>query len=214
MKKLPIVLLATLIGGAAFAQSPTIKYGLKAGVSLPKYQYKNVNGDDSETKSSTNFHVTGYMDAGITPMFSIQPGVSLQGKGGKFFDNSNVSNKDNTLWIEIPVNMVAKFPIAAGTGTQVFLGAGPYAGFGIAGQNETETSSTKVSRDIKFGSDNGDDLKGTDFGVNFLGGFEMGNGFTLGAGYGLGLTDLRPNSSGGDGKKTNRVWSFSAGFLF
>ncbi|MXV15688.1 outer membrane beta-barrel protein [Hufsiella ginkgonis] len=213
MKKVIILAIASLIGGASYAQS-TVKFGLKGGVSLPKYQFKQVDGKDPDTKTTTNFHVTGYADAPLSSMFSIQPGISLQGKGGKYIDNNNLQAEQNTLWIEVPVNFVAKLPLGTGKGTNLFLGAGPYAGFGISGENKLTTNNAETKSDISFGDDSGDNLKGTDFGVNFLGGFQMGSGFTLGAGYGMGLTDLRPGGSGGNGKQTNRVWSFSAGFLF
>ncbi|HCN83952.1 MAG TPA: PorT family protein, partial [Sphingobacteriaceae bacterium] len=43
---------------------------------------------------------------------------------------------------------------------------------------------------------------------------QLNSGFNIGAGYGLGLTDLRPSGSGGNGKQTNRVLSFSVGMAF
>jgi hypothetical protein len=206
MKKLFIIAAAFLIGNTAFAQSGVMHYGLKAGINLPKYVFENNTSPNTETKTTTNFHVTGYLDAPLAgSMFSVQPGVSLQGKGGVFFSNATTEVKQNTLWVEVPVNLVAH------VGSNFFLGAGPYAAFGVAGQNKTTNGNTTTTTDLNFGSSSGDNLKGTDFGVNFLGGFQF-TGFSLGAGYGLGLTDLRPTGNGGNGKQTNRVWSFSVGF--
>jgi hypothetical protein len=51
-------------------------------------------------------------------------------------------------------------------------------------------------------------------GFNFIGGFQLNNGFNIGAGYGLGINDLRPENTGRDMKQTNRVWSFSVGYAF
>lgn len=210
MKKLLIVAVASLIGSAAFAQSGGMHYGLKAGVNLPKYHFSS-GGGTSETNTTTNFHVTGYMDAPIGAGVSIQPGISLQGKGGET-SSSTTTVKQNTLWIEIPVNLVAKIPVGQAVG--LFLGAGPYGAFGISGQNKTTVVNTTSTRDITFGNSSSDDLKGTDFGVNLLGGIQMTNGFNIGAGYGIGLTDLRPNPSSSNGKTTNRVLSFSIGVAF
>lgn len=214
MKKLLIVAVASLIGSAAFAQTSTSAkhYGLKAGVSLPKYSFGQDNAANGETNTTVNFHVTGYMDAPLSSMFSLQPGVSLQGKGGEFFDSGTTEVKQNTMWIEVPVNLVAKFPISGAT--NFYLGAGPYGAAAIGGQNKITTSGSSTESDLDFGNDASDDLKGLDFGLNFLGGVQLGSGFNLGAGYGLGLTDLRPNGSGGNGKQTNRVWSFSVGMAF
>lgn len=214
MKKLLIVAVASLIGSTAFAQersASSTHWGLKAGVSIPKYSFGKDNAANDETKTTTNFHVTAYLDAPLGSMFAIQPGVSLQGKGGKYFDSGTTEVKQNTMWVEVPVNFVAKFP---GAGTNFFLGAGPYAAAAIAGQNKLTTSGSSSESDLNFGNDAGDDLKGMDFGLNFIGGVQMNSGFNVGAGYGLGLTDLRPSGSGGNGKQTNRVWSFSVGYAF
>ncbi|HCN83951.1 MAG TPA: PorT family protein, partial [Sphingobacteriaceae bacterium] len=175
MKKLLIVAVASLMGSAAFAQTSAsaTHFGLKAGINLPKYSFGQNDAANNETNTTVNFHVTGYLDAPLGSMFSIQPGISLQGKGGEFFDNGTTQVKQNTLWIEVPVNFVAKFPVS---GTNFFLGAGPYAAAGIAGQNKLTTSGSSTESDVKFGDQSGDDLKGMDFGLNFLGGVQLNSG--------------------------------------
>lgn len=209
MKKLLILAVATIIGGTAVAQQ---KWGLKAGVNFPKYSFGANNADNPNTETTTNFHVTGYLDAPLSTNFSIQPGISLQGKGGKFVDGTNLEIEQNTMWIDVPVNLVGKLPV--GNATHLFVGAGPYVGFAIAGQNKVTTNGSSSESDLNFGSDDSDDLKGLDFGVNVLGGVQLNSGLNLGAGYGIGLTDLRPTGNGGEGKTTNRVLSFSVGFAF
>ena len=60
MKKLFLSAAALLFTVGVFAQAP-LGYGIKAGVNLPTY--KLTNGDnDLNIKSSTNFHITGYLD--------------------------------------------------------------------------------------------------------------------------------------------------------
>lgn len=202
MKKLILSATAVLFTLGAFAQTP-LGYGVKAGVNLPNYHYSN----DVNTKSSTNFHITGYLDAPISSNFYIQPGVSLQGKGAKFYDNGNLSVTQNTMWIEVPVNAVAKFH--TGDAGNFFIGAGPYAAFGISGKNKWETNSGSSETKFEFGKDKSQ--KGFDAGVNFLAGYQLSSGLTLGAGYGLGLTDIAPENNGSV-KQNNRVLSFSVGF--
>ncbi|PRY52378.1 outer membrane protein with beta-barrel domain [Arcticibacter pallidicorallinus] len=221
MKKIALLAAGFLVGSAAFAQSlPPVKYGLKVGVNLPKLHVNNSNGEDFESESATNFSITGYADVPVANGLSVQPGISLQGKGGKqTWGGSNVNGerKDNTMYAEIPVNLVGKIPLGT-TGTNFYLGAGPYAAFAISGERKQSGSffgaEGETKRDLEFGSDNGDDYKGTDFGVNFLAGFQLNSGFNIGAGYGLGLSDLRPNGDGDNGKTTNRVLSFSVGYAF
>jgi len=207
MKKLVLAIMAVGISVGAFAQGQPMGFGIKAGVNFPKY---NFSGDNSsfETKSSTNFHVTAFLDAPIaTDWFYIQPGVSLQGKGAKFVDNDNLEWTQNTMWIEVPVNAVAKFPVQnAGS---FFIGAGPYVAFGISGKNKYDSNWGSAQTEFDFGKDG--TLKGTDFGLNFIGGFQLTNGLMIHGGYGLGLTDLTPDG-GGDAKQTNRVWTVGLGF--
>ncbi|WP_423149423.1 outer membrane beta-barrel protein [Rubrolithibacter danxiaensis] len=225
MKKLFILAIASLIGSSAYSQTTTstttttspLKFGLKVGVNLPKYNVANTDGEDFQTKNTTNFHVTGYLDAPLVGPLYVQPGISLQGKGGKTEYGSTASVEDNSMWVEVPVNFVGKIPLGLG-GSNIYLGAGPYVAFGVSGERKGKGSVGNVTyegnRDLNFGKDSGDDLKGTDLGVNFLGGVQLGSGFNVGAGYGLGLTDLRPTTDGGDGKVTNRVLSFSVGYSF
>src|SRR5690554_4374582 len=205
MKKLILSAVAVLFVLGAYAQTP-LGYGIKAGVNLPNYSFSN-ESTDFETKSSTNFHVTAYLDAPITSNFYIQPGVSLQGKGAKLYENGSLALTQNTMWVEVPVNAVAKF--YTGDAGNFYIGAGPYAAFGISGKNKWESDLGSTETDFKFGKD--EDQKSFDAGVNFMAGYQLSSGLTLGAGYGLGLTDIAPNGSGSV-KQNNRVLSFSIGF--
>ena len=203
MKKL--LLSAAILFGSlgAFAQGG-LGYGLRAGVNIPKYSL-----DNGSTESNTGFFVTGYLDAPVSPYFSIQPGLSLQNKGGKWKPTSSSETKESVMSLDIPVNLVAKLP--TGESGNFFVGAGPYVGFGLSGKRKGEVldGAVKGDRDINFGSDASDDLKRTDFGINFLAGYQLTNGFQINGGYGLGLTNLAPAS--GDMAK-NRVWSVGIGF--
>ncbi|WP_313268456.1 porin family protein [Sphingobacterium sp.] len=203
MKKL--LLSAAILFGSlgAFAQGG-LGYGLRAGVNIPKYSIGN-----GSTESNTGFFVTGYLDAPVSPYFSVQPGLSLQNKGGKWKPTSSSETKESVMSLDIPVNLVAKLP-TGGSGN-FFIGAGPYVGFGLSGKRKGEVldGAVKGDRDINFGSDASDDLKRTDFGINFLAGYQLTNGFQINAGYGLGLTNLDPKANS---TAKNRVWSVGIGF--
>ena len=210
MKKLVLAIVALGLSVGVFAQGQPMGFGIKAGVNFPKY---NFSGDNAsiETSTSTNFHVTGYLDAPLSSYLSVQPGVSLQGKGAKYAEGTLLGNDyevtQNTMWLEVPVNLVAKLP-TGGTGN-FFVGAGPYLGFGLSGKNKVSGDDGSVESDFKFGKD--EDLKGMDFGLNFIAGYQLNSGLMIHGGYGLGLTDLTPDG-GGDAKQTNRVWTVGLGF--
>lgn len=203
MKKVLLSITALLFATGVFAQQE-MGFGLKAGVNFPKY---SLSEGDLSTGSTTNFHITAFLDAPIaTDRFYVQPGVSLQGKGAKLSQSSLGTVKQNTMWIEVPVNFVAKFP-AADAG-KFFIGAGPYVAFGISGKNKYESDWASAEEDFDFGKDGS--LKGTDFGLNFIGGFEFNNGLMIHGGYGLGLSNLAPDGNNGDIKQ--RLWTVGLGF--
>lgn len=218
MKKIILVAVALVIGGATFAQTTTpstsnSRFGLKGGLSLPKYKYVNDNNNTSnETETSTNFHLTGYADAPIGGVFSIQPGISLQGKGAKYFDNGTNQVEDNVLAVEIPVNILAN--LSAGPG-KFFIGGGPYAGFNVSGERKFISNNSTADRKLNIGDESGDDLKAIDFGLNLLAGYQLSTGLNFSAGYGVGLTNLYPTSTSTTNvEQNNRVLSFSVGFAF
>lgn len=205
MKKFMMILTVLFAGAFMAAQAQTTGFGLKAGVNFPKYSY---SGDNStyETSTSTNFYVTGYADVPMGTLFALQPGVSLQGKGGKIEFGNWGTYTQNTMWLEIPVNVVAKVPVGTGN---FFIGAGPYAAFGLSGKNKYDSDWGSVEDEFEFGKDGS--LRSFDYGVNFTAGFHLGMGLLIHAGYGLGIADLAPENNTNN-KLTNQVFSVGVGF--
>lgn len=208
MKKL-LLSIGAVFFLAAGAQAQT-EYGLKAGLNLGKYS--NFGDDQS---NNTSFYVTGFADLPIAPQFSIQPGVSLQGKGSKFVADyedigAGVEAGINTMSIEVPVNAVYYIPAGAG---DVFLGAGPYIGFNVSGKEKLRGNYGDFNGDSEWDMEIGNDkdLKLIDAGVNFMAGYKLNNGLLINAGYGLGLTNVIPNANE---TVSNRVLSFGIGFQY
>jgi len=212
MKKLLLSFGAALLL-AAGAQAQT-SYGLKAGVNLGKFSNAPDLVKDYQS-NNVSFYVTGFADLPIAPQFSIQPGVSLQGKGNKYkFDGNNLdgSTTTNLMSVEIPVNAVYYIPAGSGN---VFLGAGPYVGFNVSGKSKNKGNLGELGaegeHDLKFSGDN-KNMNLIDAGANFMAGYKFNNGLLVNAGYGLGLTNLNPNSDGD--KFSTRTLSFGLGFQF
>jgi len=240
MKKM-IFLLPLLVAGsfAVRAQEMTtspandwmhLGFGIKAG-----YNNANLSIDDDGTVKDKNaissFHAGIYLDLPLAPVFSIQPGLMISGKGSKYTSGDKESPnwyeaKTNPIYLELPVNAVGKIPLAPNT--NIFLGAGPYLAMGIAGKNSVEGQVAGIGfsddDNIKFGDDdpgnnnngssNSGNIKRWDYGINFLGGVEISH-FTLNVNYGLGLANIKPGSDNTDNDKyKNRVFSVSVGFLF
>lgn len=200
----------------AFAQDKPIKFGVKAGLNLPTISISGDEADDYKDylKSVTSFYVGANVDFAISELISIQPGVTLSGKGYQLKeeeDGASYTDKTNVMYLEIPLNAVASF--AAGPG-KVFVGAGPYYGFALSGKNKWEATydgeTDADEEDIEFGSEE-DQVKRGDFGVNLLAGYQFSSGLNLHLGYGLGLGNL---SNMEDTKINNRVFSVGVGFSF
>lgn len=234
MKKLLIGASVLLLSTGAFAQTKmtgeTARFGLKAGVNLSKFHASGDGADafNDNVKNNVGFNVTAYGDFGVGNNFFIQPGISLQNKGAKFETTTTVGNvvttastKANLMAIEVPINAVFRIP--TGDAGAIQISAGPYIGFNISGKdkNELTTSgsnnagSTSTENDLKFGSSTDKDYSSTDFGANFGLAYRLNSGFTVGANYGLGFSNLVPKDNRvNDNKLTNRVLGFSVGYSF
>jgi hypothetical protein len=187
-----------LLAGAAIMLSSTsfaqVSYGIKAGVNLNKTNYENFPADFKQ-KNYLSYFITGYAEFGLANNFALQPGVSLQGKGDKYTKDGETAATWDVMSVEVPVNLLYYIP--TGESGSVFLGAGPYVGFNIAGKNKVESIGTPYfgtigESDIKFsGNEKTQNL--VDAGANFLLGYKLANGFLINAEYGLGITDLNPD---------------------
>jgi opacity protein-like surface antigen len=240
MKKTIFLGAIALISLSTFAQDTSdagITYGVKAGVTFPTFSATDIRDytGDLTVKSITSFYVGGVVNIPVHSMLSVQPGLTLIGKGGKAsgVDTStgfdlNRSVELTPMYLEIPVNLIANFEAGPG---KVFVGAGPYLSFGIGGKlkavetvfGSDETvfgSDITIVSDIKFGTNSSTDkskqLKSLDFGLNFLLGYQLTNGLSINGGYGLGLTNIDADS-GIEGNKAsvkNSVISVGLGFAF
>lgn len=240
MERIYTFIAACLIASSAMAQVGTtgsgVKYGLKAGVNFATVGLSGDDVDNEENdalKSLTSFHVGGFADIPVGTSFSIQPGLTLSGKGFKQKLEDEKFER-NIMYLEIPVNAVYKLG-------GIYLGAGPYAAFAISGKDKGEyedddlfeelhnndtkftaktqaLSAPKVAETydekLKFGNSDDDDMKGTDFGINIMAGYRLSGGLNIGINYGLGLSNIVPSSDDYDYKAKNRVVSVSVGFSF
>ncbi|MEX6688413.1 porin family protein [Danxiaibacter flavus] len=242
MKNRLILLLAVsaITAGSAQAQTTTTTSThdanpggiyIKGGYNLANISKYN-DGSVDAAKGLSTFHAGGVVDIPIAPVLSLQPGLLLTGKGAKanyYVDPNNhsdnyVKSSFNPLYLELPVNLLLKFPI--GNDARIFAGAGPYAAMGIGGKSKTEVSTggvvTSTSHDIKFNNDNPltpeeegaryDRLKKFDFGINALAGVEF-NRFLVGVNYGWGLEKINSTQTNNtqNGNNKYRTLSVSLG---
>lgn len=226
MKKIYLSIVLLMCVTVGFAQ-PFVRFGFQAGVNFADIKFSGNEefvDDEDDQKMTTSFQVGALADIMFSDRFSIQPEVKLSGKGTKFsYEGSQGgeswegTQKINIMYVEVPVNAVFKF-------NSLYLGAGPYAAFAVSGKTkweetytfdeggETVTETESESEDLNFGSEDDDDFKSTDFGVNFVAGYEMGMGLGIGVNYGLGLSNILPGTND-DYKGKNNVISISLRYL-
>ena len=205
---------------------------LKGGVNFSNISTTS-DGSVNNANTLTSFNVGFIGDIPLASMLSFQTGLYLNGKGSKtesfFGPNQNADFykvKFNPLYLELPANLVLKFPMD--NTSRFYAGAGPYVAMGIGGkvkgeQNIGGTSST-YEKNIQFNNDDPttqgqedasvNKLKRFDYGVNFLAGFEF-NRYMLGVNYGLGLAKIGSTQNDNSNDKNKyRIFSVNVGVRF
>jgi len=235
MKKKACSLLAVvlIIAGSTFAQETSTATKVNPGGIYIKGGYNAANisvkkdGSVNDAKTLSTFNVGFIGDIPLAPVLSFQTGLYLNGHGAKstyYVEPGNhadnyVKSTFNPLYLELPANLVLKFPL--GDDVRLYAGAGPYAAMGIGGGSKTESSFagvvTNSSNTIKFNNDDPftdeqegaryDRLKRFDFGLNGLAGFEFSR-FMLGVNYGLGLTKINSTQTN-NSTDNNKYLTFS-----
>lgn len=205
------LILFTFFSG--FAQSKdaegdgSVAFGIKAGVTFPAFAISGATLEGVTSSSLTSYYAGVIVDIPIVNALSIQPGLSVIGKGTSLSSARGTTTKLTPLYLEIPINLIVGIPAGPG---KFFLGAGPYWALGIVGNVKT---TGKGDVDLKFGSGDTKNLKLTDYGLNFLLGYQLQNGLSINTGYGLGLTNIQPDAAIDKTYKSG-VFSLGLGFIF
>ncbi|WP_437918126.1 outer membrane beta-barrel protein [Sphingobacterium sp. LRF_L2] len=178
------------------------RFGIKGGLNLAN-EYSRIDNQSATTDVAASFHITGYFDGRVSRGFSIQPGLSLQGKGGRYEANGQKFT-DRLLYLEIPVNFLGR--VQAGRG-EVFFGGGPYLAYGLDARVKYERNATH----IEWGS-NPDQLNPFDAGLGILAGYTFNSGLSLSLSNSIGFVNIS-NQEGGASFR-NQVVSISIGYEF
>ncbi len=223
MKKIAVILMIIFVSAKVNAQS----FYLQGGVNLANISTSN-DGSSQKSNTLTTFNA-GFMNRFDTSgVIGFEAGLLFTGRGAKaeadLGGGDYVKAKFNPLYIELPVNVLVRFPI--GNGSNVYINAGPYAAIGVAGKSKTEHRifgvTTSGESNIKFNNDDPttsgqedasyNKLKRFDYGLNFGGGLSFKH-IIIKANYGLGLAKINStdtNNSSND-KNKYRTVSLSVG---
>lgn len=212
MKKIAIAIVALFTTAAA--SQAQVNFGVIAGANLSAPAVKSTI--DVKSKLAPGFYVGGIVDIGINDMFSVQPGLNLSLKSAKVSTTvfgTEYESKVSPLYIELPVNAVAKFEVGPG---KILVNLGPYVAYGVGGKVKSDAVGLTQAQDrsIEWGDDKTkDDLKPLDIGANIGAGYQLANGLFFNVGYQRGFTNLMPGGDS-DNKYTTSMIKIGAGFIF
>ena len=228
LKRLINFSIISCISVTSFAQTGAV--WLKGGVNFANVSH-NKNGEVDVANMLTSFHVGLMGNINIAKVLAVQPGILLTGKGSKIQSGSPNDNfyykaTANPLYIEMPINLAIKLPLAS-PGSNFFFGVGPYIAIGVGGKRKIEGRDFAISYNnkekIEFSNDdlttfNNEEGTGLgvmrrfDYGLNGIAGFELEN-VLIGINYGYGLAKLQSGSNNSkDNNNKHRVLGISVGF--
>ncbi|HTL08164.1 MAG TPA: porin family protein [Chitinophagaceae bacterium] len=227
MKTIVITLAAVIFSVGLFAQDGSVF--IKGGYNLANV---SVTPDGSIDKAAalSSFNIGIMGDVPLGRFLALQPGILYTGKGtkaqsGQPTDASYYKATSNPYYIEVPLNLVIKLPLAS-RNSSLFFGAGPYAAIGVAGKNKTEGKLYGVafnsSEHISFSNDDPTTfneqegagfgiMRRFDFGLNGTAGLQL-NTVMLSVNYGYGLTKINSTEANNNDSNKHRVLSFNIGF--
>ncbi|MEO8111273.1 MAG: porin family protein [Ginsengibacter sp.] len=222
-------LLGIVLSIAIFTKAHSQVY-VQGGVNLANIT-KTASGNTEKNNLLTTFNAGFLGRFGLSKVIDLESGLLLDGRGAKaetYFSNGTSDNyvktTFNPLYLEVPLNLVLRFPMEKNT--NLFIHGGPYAAMGIAGKSKSESKflglTSNSSNNIKFSNDDPftseqddatyDKIKRFDFGLNIGGGLDLGK-VLLKANYGFGLTKINSTQSNNsaDDKNKYRTVSVSLG---
>lgn len=205
-----------------------VSLGLRGGYTLSATQIKNSEGYKSNSIGTssqlTNLHADLMVNVPIYRGLYFQPLVRYITKGAYLRplpsrQNGFVesANQLKLRYLEIPLNMVLKFPSVLG---KIVVGGGPYMAYGLGGTYELDVllNGSVVSTDshqVEFnykdrGIAPGTKLGRFDAGANLAVGIEFNNLMVFGANLSRGFVNIDRTSSA---RITNSYFSLSLGVL-
>lgn len=218
-KKFKILFTLTLlfINGTIFAQSLTVL----GGGNYTNLAYKQGSGADIEDtyKEKIGFHVGAYLDYVLNKDKSQEIVV----EGGLLFDTKGsvqdqseigipIENTWSTYYVDVPV--LLKYRYRFRSLNKVYIGVGPYVGFGLFGNKKIkQEGQDQTSESIKWGNDDAQhDMKRLDYGATARVGFLAVSGLDISVSYDYGIPNIA--SMGRNIEMKNRVMRLSVGYNF
>ena len=207
MKKAILISIAIIFCWQITCVAQKTQVGVTGGLTVSNMR-GTVGGKDQKKDSRLGCTFGLILDAPLNDHITFQPGLHYVQKGKKV-DVTTDQRIDTALrYAELQLNFLYG---TNSDGTTIFIGAGPALSVNFPSKIVTNNGGTKSDADINFGNENAD-LRGFDFGANFLGGFKFPGGILVSVNYTLGLRNLVPGAPEKD-KLKNSCLGFRIGWL-
>lgn len=221
MKKTIFILTAFIFCLSFTALSQKTRVGITGGVSFANMS-RTIGGADRDGEYRIGVVSGLQLEIPLCKKgsFSFQPDFHYIQKGASAIPSTPTINRAYTAlrYAELAPNFVYNFK--AGKGGTFYLGAGPYVAFNLPSKNVIHSpGADKVETDISFGDAIANDMKGVDYGGNFVMGFRLGNGIFVSTNYIQGARNLVPKEktdlpASANDKIKNIAFALRVGYLF
>ena len=214
MKKTLLLLVVSVLCLQFSSFSQNTRAGIMGGVAFSGMSGE-LFGSENNYETKRGITVGMMIDAPIgKSRFSFAPGLHYVQKGtlqrppqGTLITESYIALR----YVELNANFIYRAP---GTKGNFYAGAGPSLSFKVPSKKGTKIDEDKTETDVNFGTTIDKDLRGMDYGVNFLIGYRLAAGFFVTANYNRGLRDLRPVPESAPEEVMNHYFGIQIGWLF
>lgn len=193
MKKISLLALMMMCCTAVLQAQNTPVFGIKAGLNIADLKVENVDNDVLESR--LGFHIGLLSHIHVTNKIAFQPEVQFSAQGAEVAATGDA-------WKVNYINVPLMFQYMFNNGFRIE--AGPYVGFLVGAEDESE-SGTSINRNDEYEKLDA----GLGFGLNYL----TYSGFGIGGRYNLGLANIS-DLSVRDAKINNRVFQLSVFYMF
>jgi hypothetical protein len=197
------VLIIVLLGTCLHINAQ-VKPGYIFGINLSSIKL-NTKSISSNPERPVGLHFGCVFEIPVKGKFKLDPAILLSAKGSNYKIDS-VEYSLSPIYVEVPFLALYSF---GSDEIKISFFAGPYFACGVGGYKIMPGGELQ---DINYGSGDNKDLKSLDFGLNFGAGIFF-RGLLISARYGIGLTNIAPESST-DLEMKNNVIGISISSLF
>jgi hypothetical protein len=200
MKKILLSSFA-IIAFTLFSQAQ-FKVGIKAGANTSQQRINVSEGNALFSNDKfKSFHAGLISELRISEHLYLQPQLLYTRRGATLLSSTGAADtKVRINYIDLPVNLVYKFPLSFG---KIFGGAGPVFSYAFSGKEEQNGHKMNLYSDVKT-------WRHEDISLSFTAGFEFNNGLFVSVNSQKGLLDVYKTN--GVSVK-NRSTSVSIGYL-